>query len=326
MSVRRLVITVYLLGITAALAQAPAPGAPPGPAPRPAEVAAETPIGSGPHRAVMETEASLPDHVLYRPANLAEAGKLPVLVWGNGACADSGNAFRWFLSDIASYGYLAIATGVITPPRAGFGTSYAPAPPASAASVTAGAANLPPPATKTAQLIEAIDWAIAENKRPGSKYFGRLDTSHIAVAGQSCGGVQAIEASGDPRIATTIVMNSGLLPGETTMTGTKLTKDILTKYHGPVAYISGDDEDIAFTNAEDDFDRLRGTPAFRAYLRGMLHGGTYNDRNGGEFAGVALAWLNWQLKGDRKSGAMFTGAQCGLCVNPRWVVRKKGIP
>ena len=315
----RLVMLACVLGTASALAQTPPPSE------KPPEIAAETPIGSGPHRAIMEMDAGLPDHTIYHPAGLAEAGKMPIVVWGNGACANSGSAFRWFLSDIASYGYLVIANGVITPARA-FSPSYAPVAPVSPASITATAATLPPPATHTVQLIQAIDWVIAENKKPDSKYFGRLDTAHIAVAGQSCGGVQAIEASADPRVFTTLVMNSGLLPGETTMTGTKLTKDALLKFHAPVAYISGDEEDIAFVNAEDDFDRLRNVPAFRGYGRGMLHGGTYNDRNGGEFAGVALAWLNWQLKGDRKSGAMFTGKECGLCVNPRWVVRKKGIP
>jgi len=28
---------------------------------------------------------------------------------------------------------------------------------------------------------------------------------------------------------------------------------------------------------------------------------------------VALAWLNWQLRGDAKAGALFVGDNCGLC-------------
>ena len=316
----RAIIAASVFGAAQAMAQTPPPA-------NPMDISAETPIGSGPHRAVMEMDPSLADHTIYHPVDLAAAGKLPILVWGNGGCVDSGSSFRWFLSDIASYGYLVIANGKITPPRMeNFREPYAPVEPANPASIAAIAKTLPPPATHSAQLNEAISWAIAENSRPGSRYFGRLDTAKIAVAGQSCGGVQAIEASSDPRVTTTIVMNSGMLPGVTTMTGTGLTKDALRKLHAPVAYISGDAEDIAFSNAEDDFNRLSGIPAFRAYGRGMLHGGTYGDRNGGEFAGVALAWLNWQLKGDRKSGAMFLGKDCGVCVNPRWVVRKKGIP
>jgi len=76
-------------------------------------VEATTPIGSGPYPAIMEAAPGLPTHTLYRPANLGSAGKLPVVAWGNGACLNVGNGFRWFLSDIASYGYLVIAVGPI---------------------------------------------------------------------------------------------------------------------------------------------------------------------------------------------------------------------
>ena len=64
---------------------------------------------------------------------------------------------------------------------------------------------------------------------------------------------------------------------------------------------------------------------FRAYGRGVLHSGTYGERNGGEFSGIAVAWLNWQLKGDTRARLMFVGHDCGLCVNPHWVVRSKNL-
>src|SRR5215469_9903538 len=58
--------------------------------------------GSGPYKAVMEMDAGLPDHTIYRPENLAglNGANVPVVIWGNGACANSGNAFRNFLTDI----------------------------------------------------------------------------------------------------------------------------------------------------------------------------------------------------------------------------------
>ena len=40
---------------------------------------------------------------------------------------------------------------------------------------------------------------------------------------------------------------------------------------------------------------------------------------------VAVALLDWQLKGDKDAGKMFQGANCGLCQNPKWHVEKKGI-
>jgi hypothetical protein len=138
--------------------------------------------------------------------------------------------------------------------------------------------------------------------------------------------VQAIEASADPRVRTTMVWNSGLFNQPTAMAGGKtLTKENLKLLHGPTAYISGDAEDIAFVNANDDFDHIDTVPLLRAYGRGITHGGTYNNRNGGELAGVAVAWLNWQLKGDARAAKMFVGPDCGLCVNPHWVVRSKHL-
>lgn len=310
---------LYMLGAAAVL---PAAGA----EPQSPAVPAQTPLGSGPFHAIMEVDAGLPTHTLYHPADLAAAGKLPIIAWGNGACWNVGNAFRWFLSDIASYGYLVVAIGPITedPQALRMPTPMTPLTPSAANA--AGVAKLPPPATHSAQLLDAITWAVAENERPGSPFYHRLDVHAIAVMGQSCGGVQAIEASADPRVRTSVIWNSGLFPQATRMAGGKeLTKADLKALHAPIAYISGDEEDIAFVNANDDFEKIEGVPALRAYGRGVTHGGTYNERNGGDFAGVAVGWLNWQLKADPHARHLFVGADCGLCVNPHWVVRSKNL-
>src|SRR5215831_3381196 len=79
-------------------------GAPPRPNP-----------GSGPLKAEMEMDAGLPDHTIYRPEDMSalSGATLPIVIWGNGACANAGNSFSNFLTDISSYGYLAIALGPI---------------------------------------------------------------------------------------------------------------------------------------------------------------------------------------------------------------------
>src|SRR6185436_2070141 len=58
---------------------------------------------------------------------------------------------------------------------------------------------------------QAINWAIAQNGDNASPYKGKLDVSKIAVFGHSCGGLQALEVSGDPRVSTTLVVDSGIL-------------------------------------------------------------------------------------------------------------------
>jgi len=89
--------------------------------------------------------------------------------------------------------------------------------------------------------------------------------------------------------------------------------------------MSGDESDIAFANANDDFEKINHIPAFRAYQKGIGHGGTYHDADGGVFGKVALAWLNWQLKGNKEAAKMFRGDKCSLCVDPQWVICKKRI-
>ena len=210
-------------------------------------------LGSGPYKAVMERRPGLPTHTIYRPADLAAVkGRLPIVAWAEGACANEGNRFRWLLSEIASHGYLVVAIGPIGPQDKEIWLQGAPQP-----AVGGPPLKLPPPATHSSQLIDAINWATAENERAGSPFFHRLDPGKIAVMGMSCGGAQAIEESADPRVTTSMIWNSGLFPGETTMGGGKaLTKDDLKLIHAPIAYVSGDQSDVAFVNANDDFERL----------------------------------------------------------------------
>ncbi|RZL32141.1 MAG: hypothetical protein EOP35_20590, partial [Rubrivivax sp.] len=70
---------------------------------------------SGPWPALKEEVASLPDHVVYRPAKLdaVKPRQLGLYVFGNGACSDDGASSRMHLLEIASHGYVAVALGRI---------------------------------------------------------------------------------------------------------------------------------------------------------------------------------------------------------------------
>ena len=288
----------------------------------------ETPLGTGPYKAIMESDSSLPTHTEYRPKDLAALGskKMPVVAWGNGACVNTGNRFRSFLTEIASYGYLVIAIGPIGPKEMEAAPMTNPAvakpgqpPPPPPAGV------LRPPATKAAQLIDAVNWAIAENGRKGSQYAGKLDPQKIAIMGQSCGGVQAIQASADPRATITVAWNSGLLPIPS-VGMEMISKDALKHLHAPIAYFTGDEaNDVAFPNAADDFARIENVPVLRAWRNGLPHIGTYRDPNGGELGKIAVGYLQWRLRGDESAGKMFSGPNCTLCTDPTWHVSKKNM-
>ena len=307
-----------------------------GQAPPPAPSGPDTP-GTGPYPAMKEEDASLPAHVVYRPRDLAAMGKqkLGVVAWGNGGCSDDAASTRFPLLEIASHGYLVIASGKIlsgpgAPPRPtpAAATAGPPAagPPPGGPPVAGPPLQLPPPRTSTAQLIEAIDWAVKENSRAGSPYQGRIDPKQIAVSGFSCGGVQAIAAAKDPRVATGVFQNTGLFnPGTSPMPGMDVSKEQLKDIHTPVIYILGGSKDIAYNNGMDDFQKINHVPVAVANID-KGHGGTYFDPNGGAAAQVAVNWLQWQLRGDKKAKAMFVGKDCGLCKDPQWKLEKKKIP
>jgi hypothetical protein len=263
--------------------------------------------GTGPYKAIMLSENSLATHTVFRPKDLSTFGgknKLPIIAWGNGACANSPWEHVNFLSEVSSYGFLVVAIGPM--PQEG----------------ERGSGR-----STSVQLIDAINWAIAQSKDKSSPYYNKIDTTKIAVSGMSCGGLQTLETAPDPRVTTAVICNSGIL-GDTTnrlsgMPG--LTKSHLVKLHTPTLYILGGEKDIAYNNGMDDFKRINHVPVFVANMD-VGHGGTYRQPHGGEFAKVATAWYQWQLKGDTEAGKQFTGNPPGLAKNPSWKADKKNMP
>ncbi len=77
---------------------------------------------------------------------------------------------------------------------------------------------------------------------------------------------------------------------------------------------------MAWVNAMDDLKRIDQVPVFVADLKGVGHGGTYWDPNGGAAARVVVACLDWQLRGDARPPRLFTGKDCGLCRDQAWDV------
>lgn len=270
------------------------------------------PVGRGPFPALKEMDATLPDHVIYRPKQLSSAAarRLPIVVWGNGGCAGDGAGQRLHLLNLASHGYLVIANGVI-----GSGPGVRPLPPRPIPPRGLhGEFVPPPPQTFATQLTAGIDWAIAENKRAASKYFGKLDPKAIAASGWSCGGVQALTiGSRDPRVRTIVIHNSGIFPADAPRRPEmELGKEALARIRVPIIYILGGPNDVAYANGSNDYARLKGVFAAKVSLP-VGHQGTFFEPNGGRAAIIATAWLDWRLKGDLKGRAMFLGLNCTLC-------------
>ncbi len=262
--------------------------------------------GTGPYKALMLEDKTLPAHTVFAPQDLSkfnEKTPLPILVWGNGACSNSPFEHAKFLNEIASYGYIVLATGYIP-----MNDEWYRGPQSSAQ-----------------QQIESIDWAFAQNSNPESPFYHKLDLQHLCLAGMSCGGLQTLYNCAEPRITSLMICNSGVLnqqfAGQTMGGMTLPDKSKLQEIHTPVIYILGGKPDMAYENGMDDFHRINHVPAYAANLP-VGHGGTYLQAHGGEFAVVARAWLDWQLKGDAQAARQFTGKQPALAYRQGWTLER----
>ena len=262
--------------------------------------------GTGIYKAVMKQEPTLWAHTIFVPQDLSvfsDKHPLPVLVWGNGACTNSPWEHFKFLNEIASHGFIVVATGHIPMEEKPYQG----------------------PMSTTEQQIESMDWVEAQNADPSSPYYQKIDVKNICVAGMSCGGLQSLYNCADPRIKTLMVCNSGLFNQQNAhqaVGGMPMPpKEKLQEIHTPVIYILGGKEDIAYGNGMDDFHRISHVPACAANFP-VGHGGTYREPHGGEFSVVALAWLQWQLKGDKQAAKMFRGKKCQLSKRQGWTIEK----
>ena len=311
--------------------------------------------GTGPYKAIMMEEATLTTHTIFRPQDLSKFGKknlLPIIVWGNGGCANSPSGHINFLNEVASQGFLIVAIG-----PSNYQQQEAPRPgqtgdvPRMGGGMPGGMGGQRPQGAPQGGmgggmprmggmgggmpqmgggmsmgdpegLKQALEWAIAQNADKNSPYYGKLDIDNIAAAGMSCGGLQALHMSDDARIKTILVMNSGYFGTDESEDKASLAK----LKQKSIIWILGGSTDIAWENGNDDFKRMAGTmPACLVSLDGIGHGGTYMQPNGGDYAKVAGAWLKWWLKGDKEASTMFTGSEPGVSKMAGWMIERKNI-
>lgn len=314
--------------------------------------------GTGPFKSEVVGDASCPGFTVYRPQNLREVvarqGALPVIVYANGACFNNNVEMRLLLSEVASYGYVAAAIGpydeadVMAQWRGVLTAAY---PETKGEVIMANGEKILPltaeekkarqeseekslekgvrknakkakkqqpeiPAFQTypKMLLEVLSWLTDQNATIGSEYYHCLDLDRVAAMGQSCGGAQVLGISHDPRIKTCVMLNSGI--GDMEMMGA--TKENLKNLHQPMFYMIGGPGDIAYGNAQKDYERIADNIPVVMLNSKDGHSGTYYEKHGGNYAKAVIKWLDWQLKGRVGQSALFLDDEYLKMKFPEW--------
>ncbi|MEV6823853.1 hypothetical protein [Amycolatopsis sp. NPDC051102] len=281
-------------------AEVAAPAAPPAP---PASAVFHPVV----REAAAETGNYAAEYTVYRPADPAAVrGRLPVVVFGNGACRHTSNDELLTVETLlAAHGFVVVAVGGFDEPALTENGSPEPK-----------------------VITDAITWAERENGRRGSALWNRLDPRRIGVAGHSCGGIEALVAGADPRVKSVLSLDSGFFADGTLGYG----RENLRKLHTPTLFVDGGPDDVAYANSGANYDLVT-VPAVRATNPAAGHTGfVYGQRAGNpdpsvreEAVRVLTAWFDFTLNGNRTARGYFLGAGCGLCATPGWTVTSKNF-
>ncbi len=272
---------------------------------------------TGPYKdIVIEGDPDVTTLTIIRPRNIDK--QMPVLAWGEGGCVKMGRSYAEMMGEVASYGIIVIADGG---PKV--------------ADMTGGCGG--GQGNNTSQgvdlaLVDGIDYAFEKNKDKCSPLYQKVDTSKVAVAGQSCGGLMTLYAAGDPRVTVTFVMSSGLFADAG-------REEFLPQVHTPIIYLNGGPTDVGYANAQKDIEFLKGLAAEGQFEypilwgnRGIGHMADILTDNGGTFGAYMKDWLIYKFFDDPEAKAMFEGDNCGYCEDndpssEKWTLEKfNGAP
>jgi hypothetical protein len=239
------------------------------------------------------------NYTTFQPEELGKDGvKHPILVFGPGAGAYA-DIYQTLLMHVASHGFVVVCYS---------NQSDGPS------------------------LKTAIDWIIGESTKADSQYFNKVDTTKIAMGGQSLGSLSTFDASAtEDRMVTTLHINGG------TFDHTQVNN-----LKRPAFFICGDDpsksggdgtwqSDMARPNCDADFMNAK-VPVWYGVVIGSSHttvidqGSTDIDPLKRLYLASTVAWLRYQLVGDPVMKALFVGNDCGYCKDTKnWLVQQKDL-
>jgi hypothetical protein len=322
--------------------------------------------GTGPWKSVAVGDASLPTHTIYRPQNLKayvdENGRIPVLLYANGACANNNLEMSRLLSEVASYGYLVLAIGPYEDmPDDKFYAQWKGVvrgwyPETKEVAIMGNGERLTPytaeeQAARAAEQEAARKAAEAAAKKNKGKKAAPAPAPFRTYPRQLLEAMDWItDQSADPKseyyhlvdlekvaamgqscggaqvlaVAHDPRIKTCMIfnSGMGEMAMSGASKESLANLHTPMLYINGGTADVAYENANGDYKRIKELPVVKISTLDGHHG-TYYEKHAGSFAVVARMWLNWQLKGKLGDSALFLNDAYGKALYPDWTFDRK---
>ena len=322
--------------------------------------------GTGPWKSIVVGDASLPTHTIYRPKDLQgyveKNGKIPVLLYANGACANNNLEMSRLLSEVASWGYIVLAIGPYQDmPDDAFYAQWKGVvrgwyPETKEFAIMGNGERLTPYteaelAERAAQQEAERKAAEAAAKKKGKKaapapepfrtYPRQLLEALDWLTDQNINAasdyyhridLDKVAAMGQScggaqvlAVAHDPRIKTCLIfnSGMGEMAMSGASKESLANLHTPMLYLNGGTADVAYANANGDYGRIKGLPVVKiSTLDG--HHGTYYEKHAGAYAVAARLWLNWQLKGMIGDSALFLNDEFGKTLHPDWTFDRKG--
>lgn len=160
------------------------------------------------------------------------------------------------------------------------------------------------------EMLQGVDWVTQENERSESAMFGHVATQKVGATGHSQGGVGACACGEDARVSVIAPLQGA-------------SRCMMNRLKGPALVLAGGMDGIVSPDRVVVwFDALDG-PAMFAVLQSAGHLTGSGDAAG--FRGPITAWFRHHLMGDSAARALFYGPDCGLCSDPEWTVKQKGL-
>jgi predicted alpha/beta-hydrolase family hydrolase len=238
-------------------------------------------------------------YTVFRPSNPQAAGApMPVLAFGNGACAHTNNSeVTRALTVIASKGVVVVDTG----------------------SADGSANGVPSGSPIPSLLTGAITWAEREQNRSGAPLSRRLDLTKVATAGHSCGGLEALIAAQDSRVSAAVSLDSGLFADGSF----GYSRAELAKLHSPTLFMAGGPSDIAYDNTRANYDLVT-VPAVLAMHPQAGHVGFITGNQMTDGMTTVVQFLDMVLNGNQTARSYILDPS-GLASRHPWTVSKKNF-